>query len=127
MTHDLNFDTLISRCRVAVEPVAPQLIYTNTTTLDVDGFVSMDFVSVEYSDNHLLSVGFSLRSDLDFPEVVMVNTVDHFHRREKHNRAVKAIQKALEVEFQHKFNVEETSEVSRITGSYLGTPLRVVR
>ena len=127
MTHDLNFDTLISRCRVAVETVAPQLIYTNTTNLDVDGFVSMDFVSVEYSDNHLLNVGFSLRSDLDFPEVVMVNTVDHFHRREKHNRAVKAIQKALEGEFQRKFNVEETSEVSRITGSYLGTPLRVVR
>ena len=127
MTHDLNFDTLISRCRVAVETVAPQLIYTNTTNLDVDGFVSMDFVSVEYSDNHLMSVGFMLNPELPAPEVVVVNTVDHFHRREKHNRAVKAIQKALELEFLRKFNVEETNEVVRYTGSYIGTPLRLVK
>lgn len=131
MKHDLKFDTFISRCRVAVETIAPQLIYTNTQHLDDEGRFSMDFVSIDCSDNHLLTVVFGVDPKLDdfskvAPRWVDVNTVTYFDDETKHNRAVVGVQKAVEVEFKRKYNYIYTNKDKRISGTYLSSNLVLV-
>lgn len=131
MKHDLKFDTFISRCRVAIETIAPQLIYTNTQHLDDEGRFSMDFVSIDCSDNHLLTVVFGVDPKLDdfsgvAPDWVAVETVDYFDDDAKHNRTVQRVQQALEVQFQRKYNIGDTHKDKRLSGTYFSTDLGLV-
>ena len=131
MKHDLKFDTFISRCRVAVETIAPQLIYTNTQHLDDEGRFSMDFVSIDCSDNHLLTVVFGIDPHLTnyenvAPTWVAVNTVSYFDDISKHSRASLRVKNALEAEFKRKYNLGDTHRDNRLSGIYLSTDLSLV-
>ena len=131
MKHDLKFDTFISRCRVAIETIAPQLIYTNTLHLDDEGRFSMDFVSVDCSDNHLLTVVFGVDPHLtDYtnvaPSWVAVNTVSYLDDISKHNRTSLRVKNALETEFKRKYNFGATHRDNRLSGIYLSTDLSLV-
>lgn len=131
MIHDVRFDRLISRCRGAVETVAPQLICTNTEHLDTEGRFTMDFVNIRFSDNHLLSVSFHIDPDAVIadnvsPDWFVVNTVSHMDSDTKHNLAVVAIQDAMEAEFKRKFNVQETSRERGGRGTRFSTVIVLV-
>ena len=131
MKHDLKFDTFIARCRVAVETIAPQLIYTNTQHLDDEGRFSMDFVSIDCSDNHLLTVVFGIDPHLaDYanvaPSWVAINTVSYFDDISKHNRTSLRVKNALEAEFERKYNFGDTHRDKRVSGIYLSTDLSLV-
>lgn len=131
MKHDVRFDRLLSRCRVAIETVAPQLICTNTEHLDTEGRFTMDFVNIRFSDNHLLSVSFhidptAMIDSESSPDWFAVNTVSYTDSDEKHNLAVVAIQDAMEAEFKRKFNVQETSRERGGRGTRFSTLVGLV-
>lgn len=131
MKQDIRFDRLISRCRGAVETVAPQLICTNTEHLDTEGRFTMDFVNIRFSDNHLLTVSFhidptAMIDSESSPDWFVVNTVSHMDSDTKHNLAVVALQDAMEVEFKRKFNVQGTSRERGGRGTRFSTLVRLV-